>query len=57
MGRLDLLETIPGVDRRGAAMLLVEIGTEMTAVPRDRCLSGQQRKRRKAQEYGLPGVD
>ena len=27
---LDLLETIPGVDRRGAAMLLVEIGTEMS---------------------------
>jgi transposase len=27
---LDLLETIPGIDRRGAAMLLVEIGTDMS---------------------------
>ena len=27
---LDLLETIPGVDRRGVAMLLVEIGSEMS---------------------------
>ena len=31
---LDLLETIPGVDRRGAAMLLVEIGTEMSVFGR-----------------------
>ncbi|AWB32694.1 hypothetical protein [Orrella marina] len=30
---LDLLETIPGVDRIGAAMLIVEIGTEMQALP------------------------
>lgn len=31
---LDLLETIPGVDRIGAAMLIVEIGTEMQAFVR-----------------------
>ena len=31
---LDLLETLPGVDRIGAAMLIVEIGTEMQAFGR-----------------------
>lgn len=32
--QLELLQTLPGVDRMGAAMLLVEIGTDMTSFGR-----------------------
>lgn len=59
--QLILLQTIPGIDLMGAAMLLVEIGTDMSSFG---CaeklaswvgnLSGQQRKRRQTHERENP---
>ena len=55
--QLILLQTFPGIDLMGAAMLLVEIGTDMSVLRQcgtsgvvGRHVSGQQRVRRQAQE-------
>ena len=54
---IERLDTIPGVGRATAEVLLAEIGTDMAAVPQRRppglvggLVSGQQRERGQAQE-------